>query len=338
MKNPFLIKPRENETGKHTILLNDSTLQLGFNTGQLEVRDGKDVLDSFPIIPLRRVVVFGNPQITTQAVKACLKNGVRILYHDSRGGFIGMTDAAEDKDVERRLAQYRLVSDESLRLNWSKALIRAKIRGAAIEFRRMSDNRWHHGDSTLKARLRRIAEEIGKCRSTAELFGVEGLAAREYFAAFGQALPPETAFKSRAYRPATDPVNALLSFTYGIAKGAISAACRQNGLDTGISFMHRCGYGGGGLATDLIEPFRHAWCDHQVLYAVHHRILTARDFEMRSGGCRLADNGRAAYLELCGRRLLPRLEKALRAVIANFNAALEHPENAPDFAAILPER
>ena len=186
--------------------------------------------------------------------------------------------------------------------------------------------------------MRQLVVKSESCHSADELLGTEGLAAREYFAAFGQALPAGWEWNSRVYHPAVDEVNALLSFTYGIAKGLIARECRQRGLDAGVGFFHRNGYGSGGLATDLIEPFRHTCCDHQVLMALHHKVLSRKDFEKHSSDCRLSSEGRARYLEFCNRHLIPRMERQLKKLLTVFNAALESPATGPDFRVLLPER
>ena len=66
--------------------------------------------------------------------------------------------------------------------------------------------------------------------------------------------------------------------------------------------------------------------------------LAGDDFDMRPDGCRLTAAGREKYLESCAHRMLPRLEKRLRPLLAGITAALADPGKTPEFGTILPER
>ena len=230
------------------------------------------------------------------------------------------------------------MTSEIRRLAWAKSLIRAKFRSAAIEFRRMVDNGWHFGDRKFKNAMRRAAAEAEAAASLPELSGIEGLAAREYFGIFGAALPGDFVWLGRHYRPASDPVNALLSFTYGVTAGRLEEGCRRHGLDHRLAFLHRNGYGSGGLSADLIEPLRSAWCDHLVLWTLHRGAIDAEDFRFDGAACRLSEDGRRKYLALLQRLLLPRLEKAAKPLFGMVCKSLAEPDRIPDFSSLLPER
>ena len=53
-----------------TILLQKSTEKLNLCDGQLVHREGNVILESYPILTVEQVFVYGNGQITTQALKA----------------------------------------------------------------------------------------------------------------------------------------------------------------------------------------------------------------------------------------------------------------------------
>jgi CRISP-associated protein Cas1 len=74
------------------------------------------------------------------------------------------------------------------------------------------------------AEMKRMAEAAEQARSLEELLGIEGNAARVYFAAFAGMIKIEDDdgaefsfdFNGRNRRPPKDPVNALLSLAYSV--------------------------------------------------------------------------------------------------------------------------
>jgi len=48
---------------------------------------GGEQLESHPVVPVKRVIVYGNAQITTQAVKSCMAEGIEILYFTAYGKY-----------------------------------------------------------------------------------------------------------------------------------------------------------------------------------------------------------------------------------------------------------
>lgn len=71
-------------------------------------------------------------------------------------------------------------------------------------------------------------------RTIDEVLGIEGTAARDYYAALPHLLAAGTitsALSGRTKRPPTDPINCLVSFLYGMLRVAVHGALEQVGLD-----------------------------------------------------------------------------------------------------------
>ena len=64
-----------------------------------------------------------------------------------------------------------------------------------------------------------------------ELMGVEGICARTYYQALRYWFPPQWNFTGRNRRPPLDPINALMSWGYGVLLARVFSACVQVGLD-----------------------------------------------------------------------------------------------------------
>src|SRR5690606_962422 len=72
--------------------------------------------------------------------------------------------------------------------------------------------------------------------------GIEGDGTRRYFKAMAAHLGAgegTLAFPRRSRRPPRDPVNAFLSFTYGIVLTEVIGAIEAIGLDPQVGFLHR---------------------------------------------------------------------------------------------------
>mgnify|MGYP005847131299 CR=1 FL=1 len=157
----------------------------------------------------------------------------------------------------------------------------------------------------LRARLR----SVERVQSSAELLGIEGSAAREYFAVLPalllQSLDPRLRFEGRSKRPPKDRVNTLLSFGYGMLYRQAVAGIVGVGLHPGVGFYHRPRSAAQPLGLDLMELFRIPIVDMAVVAALNRGTFDAdRDFVELAGRVLLTDEGRARAIETIERRLM----------------------------------
>ena len=124
------------------------------------------------------------------------------------------------------------------------------------------------------------------------LRGVEGEAARTYFAAFGDLLAGDAAFAfpRRSRRPPRDAVNALLSFLYAMLAHDARSAAESCGLDSQVGFLHRDRPGRPGLALDLIEEFRPVLADRVALTLINRRQVKPSGFTTSETGAVTMDD------------------------------------------------
>ena len=142
-----------------------------------------------------------------------------------------------------------------------------------------------------------------------ELLGVEGIAARSYFAALRGLLPIDIGFEGRVRRPPGDVVNAALSYGYAILVGECTTALVAAGLDPAVGLLHEDRGSRPSLALDLAEEFRPLVVDTVVLLLVRSRKLTVahgRPVE-QDRGVLLTEAGRTVLIEELERRLLTRV-------------------------------
>lgn len=265
---------------------------------RLVVSKEEATLAEIPAIGLDGVLIFGNIQITSQAMGFLLDNGIQVSFLSSRGKYRGTLIPAESKNVLLRMAQYERYLDEEFQRKHASILVDAKVRNGRALIMRYSRNYpdVEFGDeiSALDAALKKIEENP----QVSVLLGIEGHATATYFRAFSKMLRGEMDFSSRSRRPPRDPVNALLSFGYTLITNEIFSLLIAMGFDAYIGYLHGIDYGRPSLALDLVEEFRHPVVDRFTLYLINNRIISTEDFvQSEEGGFLLKPESRKRYFE-----------------------------------------
>lgn len=260
-----------------TISLLKSTDRLTLRDGQLVQWDRENLRDSYPIRCTETVEVYGNAQITTQAVKECLKEGIRINYFNVYGKFLGRAEPEYPKNIRRRMEQYRLHLETERRLQWAKALIAAKIQGEIVEIRRLREQGFSLPAQEIRKVLKQHLVGLPVVPNLKSLLGTEGICTKTYYRIFASTLPAGVAWNGRSYHPPADRLNAVLSLIYSVTAQEIRSLLEKHSLDPHCGFLHEPGYGGGGLASDLLEAVRATFCDHLALRLIH-REPAVREF------------------------------------------------------------
>lgn len=246
--------------------------------------------------------VFGNVQITAQATRELLDRGITVCHFTYGGWLKGVTSSMSHKNVELRIAQFQAAADAGRSLSIARDIVIAKLRNSRVMLRR------NHPDLPAAAskEIARLARSASVASSMSTLLGLEGAAARVYFAHFGDLIKANGApfdFQARNRRPPRDPVNAVLSFLYSILIRQVMASTLAVGFDPYMGFYHQPKYGRPALALDLAEEFRPILADSAALTLFNNGELKQSDFIHRSGATALTQNGRQAVIRAFERRM-----------------------------------
>lgn len=256
-------------------------------------QDGAWKKQAVPAQTIEQLVLMGNPQVTGDAFVYALELGLPIHYLSSFGKYLGSALPGQSRNGALRLAQYGRYHDTAKRLELVKAIVSAKIHNqAAVLYR--------HGqtDHALKERKKLVATQT----TIDQVRGIEGLAAREYFAGMATIVGADWGFLGR-HRPPPDPVNSLLSFAYGLVRSQVTAAVHLAGLDPYIGYLHEVSRGQPALVLDLMEEFRPLIADNLVLSVINNRQIQRSDFSESLGSYLLADEARKRFLQAFERKL-----------------------------------
>lgn len=279
-----------------TIYLTEQGSKLSKTSKRLVIeKDGQTLLE-IPEFKVERVLIFGNVQITTQAMAFLLDNGIEVSFLSLYGKYRGRLSPVESKNAQLRIRQYQKHLDNEFKVSLAKAIVHAKLHNGRELLMRYARNHPEIDFSQDKIQMEACISQIEHKQSVNSVMGVEGAAASVYFEAFGKMLRKELRFEKRQRRPPKDPVNALLSLGYTLIGNEMHSMVCAVGFDPYIGFFHGIDYGRPSLALDLIEPFRHAIIDRFTLYLVNNHILSEKDFEdTGEEGVLLNDNARKRY-------------------------------------------
>ncbi len=243
---------------------------------------------------VEQVVLMGNPQVTGDAFVYALELGMPIHYLSSFGKYLGSALPGYSRNGALRLAQYAVYHDMERRLELVKAIVTAKIHNQYTVL-------YRHGqtENPLKSRKKLVQTQL----TLDQVRGIEGTAAREYFAYWSKMLGTQWTFSGRNRRPPTDPVNSLLSFAYGLLRSQVTAAAHLAGLDPYIGYLHEVHHGQPALVLDLMEEFRPLVADNLVLSVLNKQQLQPTDFKESLGAYTLAGESRKLFLQAFDRKL-----------------------------------
>jgi len=302
---------------KRVLFLNTPGYRVGCNDGVIKVKEKDRVMDEVRVSDVSQVALFGNIQISTQAIQLFCELGVPITFFSMGGWFYGIARGHGLKNVVDRIAQFRTAADPAACLRLARHFVRGKIHNQRVLFMRNHEQ----PPERVRLRLGQAREDLGRAASLEELLGMEGAAAAEYFAEFAGMLRPQEEdeipgltstpeapwarfdFNGRNRRPPTDPVNALLSLAYSLLAKECTIAAYAVGLDPYVGFYHQPRHGRPALALDMMEEFRPLIAESAVLTAINNRYVTPRDFVTAGRAVNLSPAGRKQFFQCFEQRM-----------------------------------
>ena len=140
------------------IYLREQGAYIKLSGEKLVVTKGSDTLLQIPLFMLEHISLFGNVQITSQAMTKVLEKGVDISYFSYGGKYIGHTCAQEARNIFLRLEQYELYNDIEKRIKFAKIIVNNKIEN---QMHIISNYRWSDDYD-----WRRDVEQMGRCKAS----------------------------------------------------------------------------------------------------------------------------------------------------------------------------
>ncbi|HRI93048.1 MAG TPA: CRISPR-associated endonuclease Cas1 [Accumulibacter sp.] len=311
----------------------------------LVLRNGEEVL-SVPMEKVDQVLVADEGAVSFAVLRALLARGATLVVQGAPGEPVGMLVNANDSRVELRRSQYRRSEDAEFCLGAARSIVVGKIANSRLLLRRHYRFR-PGGHCPADAPLREMQVHASHAVSLEALRGVEGAAARAYFSAFADLLPERWSFPGRRRQPASDPVNALLSYGYAVLFQNLLTLVAERGLDPHLACLHAVRDGHPALVSDLMEEFRALIVDAVILKLLRRDDIVESDFVGGGAGeaCRIGLRVRKAYLVELEAKLQSEVthplggpggdyRRAMRAQVAHWIQVLQG--EAPAYRPFLP--
>ncbi|MFI2712160.1 type I-C CRISPR-associated endonuclease Cas1c [Micromonospora sp. NPDC018662] len=258
-----------------------------------------------PLLRIDHVVAFGGVTLTDEFLHRCAADQRSVTWLSGNGRFRARVIGPQGGNPLLRVAQHDTLRDTARRAAVARAFVAGKLHNTRQVLLRAAADARSTRQQVLRATASAIADDLTTLPDTDNInviLGIEGQAAKRYVATWRHLLVDHaqvTAPTHRISRPPTDPVNAALSFGYGMLRVAVHGALEHVGLDPYIGYLHGIRPGKPALALDLMEELRHLLVDRLVFTAFNRRQLTPQHFDHHPGGAHeLNDDGRRAYLTL----------------------------------------
>ncbi len=300
------------------LYLNTQGYRVGCKDEVLTVKEKDRVIEEVRMRDLSHVALFGNIQISTQAIQALCEQEVPVTYFSMGGWFYGITRGHALKNVFLRMEQFRLARDETMCLSLARQFVHGKIRN----HRTLLMRNHLEPPEPIIMKLKRASEDALAAASIEELLGIEGAAASQYFQQFsgmvkveddlpglempvkeGKQLAFNFNFSNRNRRPPTDPVNAMLSLAYSMLAKDCTLAALAVGFDPYIGFYHQPRFGRPAMGLDLMEEFRPLVAESTVLSCINNRVVTEKDFVRAGQAVNLTAPGRKRFFQTYEQRM-----------------------------------
>ncbi|GHT96571.1 CRISPR-associated endonuclease Cas1 1 [Betaproteobacteria bacterium] len=276
------------------VTLPDSYLHLDNNTLRLEV--GKETRLRVPLHHLSAVVCFGHINLSSPLMHRLAEEGIALVFLDQHGRFKARLEGSVSGNVLLRQAQFSAANDPAITLAIARNCVAGKIKNCRQVLLRGAREAKIEDDQQVLSRagldLAASLRALPETENLDAVRGVEGEAARQYFAALSHLmrtnLRAEFQMDGRNRRPPRDRINALLSFLYSLLMNDCRSALESVGLDPQVGFLHAVRPGRASLALDLMEEFR-AFADRLALSLINRGQLIAKNFVEREGGAVLLE-------------------------------------------------
>ena len=262
----------------NSLILDDPGIFLGKHSQRLVLRKGGETLQEVPLFQVGQVIVSTQgATLSADAVNACAENGIPITFLGRRGEPMAvLSSPALTATVITRREQLRAYDDERGGI-LAYLLASGKIRNQINILRYFSKYRRARDPEVFAAVAERVSfmeallEELASIPEAqvdsirSRVLNIEGRAGAQYWEAEGALLAGRIDFPGREHRGATDPVNAMLNYGYGVLYSQAWRALTLAGLEPFAGFLHVDRPGKPSMVLDFVEEFRAPVVDRTIL-------------------------------------------------------------------------
>ncbi|MEW6418846.1 MAG: CRISPR-associated endonuclease Cas1 [Nitrospirota bacterium] len=229
-----------------------------------------------PLLNLKNIsILSGGVTISSNVIQYCAQRNIPIDFVGFDGRPYAKIYPLQSASASLGIAQLRAFENEKAH-SLAKGFVSGKIRnqinlakyyhkyrkGRDEDFTAIFDEKILLMESLAKEARNIPDKDMEILRG--RLFSIEGRASSCYWELVEKMLNDDIEFEGRVRQGATDLVNSLLNYGYGILYSRIWEAILKAGLNPFISYLHKPQDGKPTLVFDLIEEFRQQAVDRSV--------------------------------------------------------------------------
>jgi CRISPR-associated protein Cas1 len=278
----------------HHLIADVFGTHIGKYSERLKVTKGDETVIEAPLIHLQSVLVTSRGvSISSDALAECCERGIPVYFLTSGGAAYGAVYSAGLGGTILTRREQLLAYGDARGKAVAVAIAMGKIQNQAATLRYMSKNRKESDPEQFEAlslRAGEVLDQVGRLdqlegetvdQIRLQLMAVEGNAAQRYWSAIRLIVPTEYGWTSRETQGASDPINSLLNYGYGILYGQIERSLILAGLDVYAGFIHADRPGKPCLVLDFIEEFRQVAVDRLVFGLANRHYTIEQDEQGR---------------------------------------------------------
>ncbi|MBI5824468.1 MAG: type I-C CRISPR-associated endonuclease Cas1 [Chloroflexi bacterium] len=277
---------------------------LSLDGENIVVKKDENSSTRLPLHNLENIVCFTWQGASPALMGACAERNIGLCFLTPNGRFQARVTGKVKGNVLLRKKQFEVSEKEAQSIPIAQSFLLGKIfNGRKVLERAIRDHSMLVNVESITGAssfMKETLKTIPLCKSTGDLMGFEGSAAKIYFGVFDQLILQQRDdffFKERSRRPPLDNMNALLSFLYTLLTNETASALETVGLDPFVGFLHRDRPGRPSLALDLMEELRPVLVDRLALSLVNRKQIAGKGFTQKeSGGVLMDDDTRKVVL------------------------------------------
>ncbi|KAF5052151.1 CRISPR-associated endonuclease Cas1 [anaerobic digester metagenome] len=236
-----------------------------------------DRVTEYDLDHLSHLLLAGRHTIQTATVARLVRHGVRISFLDPDGEPVGVLRGAGEPERGRLARLQERLPSHGVALSISAYTAHARL-GLLGEM----GADFYTGELDV---LRELVAELPNLIRLQELRRAHRLVGDMYYEIVARSLPADLGFRRRTRPPYLDPVNALLSLSYGLLSAGILASCIGARLDPSIGPLSQ---GERGLVYDLGDCFRTEMVDRTLFFLLKGGLQT-NAFDRTADRCQLSE-------------------------------------------------
>lgn len=288
----------------NTLYITTPEAYLSLDGENVVIQKDEHTSTRLPLHNIENIVCFNWQGASPALMGACADRNIGLTFLTPNGRFQGRVTGRVKGNVLLRKKQFEWSEKEAHSVPIAASFLLGKLSNCRkVLERAIRDHAMLVNVEALTGAsnfLKETLKAVQNCKSTADLMGFEGAAAKIYFGVFDHLIlhqKEDFRFEERSRRPPLDNMNSLLSFLYTLLTNETASALETVGLDPYIGFLHRDRPGRPSLALDLMEELRPVFADRLALSLVNRKQVTGKGFTKKeSGGILMDDETRKAVI------------------------------------------